>query len=141
MIKFIPWFVRFFVRSIACSFIHWFPRFFTLSFGPRSFFRSVVRWFVCFPDFFTRWFVFFVLSFAPLVIRSLVCSLFRLFFRLLARSFFRSLVRSNSRSLCRLFTRSFVPSLACPLVCSLSVRTFNDKLPFTDPYERVNVKQ
>ena len=40
------------------------------------------------------------------------------------------------------FARSFVPSLACPaLVCSLSVRPFNNKLSFTDSYERVNIKQ
>ena len=140
MSKFIPWFVRFFVRFIACSFIHRFHRSFTLVRGSfvLSFAPSVVRWFVCFPDFFTRSFVSLALSFgAPSVVRwfvrSLVCSIVRLFFR--------SLFRSFTYSLSRFFTRSFVPSLACPLVCSLSVRAFNDKLPFTDPYERVNVKQ
>ena len=122
MSRFIPWFVRFFVRFIPCSFILWFPRFFTLSFVPlsfRSFFRSLlwsfVGSFVCSPDFFTRSFVSFVLSFAPSVVRwfvrSLVCSIVRLFLR--------SLVPLLSLAL------SFVHSAFAHLMinCLLQIRT------------------
>ena len=71
----------------------------------------------------------FVSSFASLFIRSFV----RLFVRSFARSFVRSLVRSFVCSIVRCFGRSFVSSLPRFSV----VRTLNDKLSFTDPYERV----
>ena len=106
-----------FVYKLVPSLLHSFVRSPIVSFVFRSLLWSFVGSLVCFPDFFIRSFISFVLSFGPSVVRwfgrSLVCSIVRLFFR----------------------------SLASPLVCSLSVRTFNNKLSFADPYERVNVKQ
>lgn len=91
----------------------------------------------------------FFLSFSPSVFRSfgpLVCSLVHSFlvrsFVCCVCSFVRCFRHSLVRSPLSLSTRSFVPSLARPLLCSPVLPfNYNNKLSFTDPYEKINVRQ
>ena len=103
-----------FVYKLVPSLLHSFVRSPIVSFVFRSLLWSFVGSLVCFPDFFIRSFISFVLSFGPSVVRwfgrSLVCSIVRLFFRSLARSFLYSVALS--------FVHSFVCSFARSLPLS-----------------------